>query len=101
MQELFNDSSCSLDTMITIRYTSSLMKKLMVSLLVLAFFVLPGKALAEEQTICTQTYGGGVVCGVHTPVETGIADSIPLIASGFLGASGVLAYFSNKSKKQN
>lgn len=78
------------------------MKKLVVGLFVLAFLALPGKALAEEQeTICTQSYGGGVVCGVHTPVETGITDSIPLIASGFLGASGVLAYFSKKSKSQD
>jgi len=76
------------------------MKKLMIGLVTLAFLIFPAKALAENTTaICTQYYGGGVVCGVHTPIETGIAENLPLIASGFLGASGVIAYFSRKFKK--
>jgi len=55
----------------------------------------------DEVVICPQPYGGGVVCGVktHKPVDTGIADSLPLIASGFLGSSGLLAYFSRKLNK--
>ncbi len=82
------------------RYNSALMKKLMIGLVTLAFIALPGRVLAEgEETICTQSYGGGVVCGVHVPVETGVAENIPLIASGFLGASGVITYFSRKLKK--
>lgn len=82
------------------RYTTDLMKKLIFTLTVLAFIAFPKAAFAEgETTVCTQSYGGGVVCGVHTPVDTGIADNIPLIASSFLGASGVLAYFSKKGKR--
>lgn len=83
-----------------IMYTSASMKKLIVSLTVLMFLALPTGVMAEE-TICTQYYGGGVVCGVHTPVDTGIIDNIPLIASGFLGAGGVLAYLTKKFKKEN
>lgn len=75
------------------------MKKVLIGLVVLSFLALPVGVKAQE-TICTQYYGGGVVCGVHTPVDTGIIDNIPLIASGFLGASGVLAYFSRKNKKK-
>jgi len=78
------------------------MKKLVIGLVALAFLALPKAVSAEgETTVCTQYYGGGVVCGVHTPINTGIADNIPLIASGFLGASGILAYFSRKNKKQD
>lgn len=77
------------------------MRKILVGLTVLAFLALPKAVSAEgEVTVCTQYYGGGVVCGVHTPVDTAIVDNVPLIASGFLGASGVLAYLSKKGKKQ-
>ena len=77
------------------------MKKLTILVLSTLYLVLSFEpAKAQETTICTQSYGGGVVCGVHTPVETGIADSLPLIASGFLGAGGILAYLSNKKNKQ-
>ena len=90
----------NIDKQEIMRYNSALMKKLMIGLVTLAFIALPGRVLAEgEETICTQSYGGGVVCGVHVPVETGVAENIPLIASGFLGASGVIAYFSRKLKK--
>ena len=76
------------------------MKKLIAVIAVFAFLALPKAASAEgEVTVCTQYYGGGVVCGVHTPVETGIADNLPLIASGFLGAGGALALFARKNKK--
>lgn len=90
----------NIDKQEIMRYNSALMKKLMIGLVTLAFIALPGRVLAEgEETICTQSYGGGVVCGVHVPVETGVAENIPLIASGFLGASGVITYFSRKLKK--
>ncbi len=51
---------------------------------------------ADVQT-CTQVtqYGGavGIVCGVHTPVETGLADVNPLIlASIFLSIAGYGTY---------
>lgn len=88
------------DSLHIMRYNSGYMKKILFSLIVLAVIAFPKAAFAEgETTVCTQSYGGGVVCGVHTPVNTGIADNIPLIASGFLGAGGVLAYFSRKFKK--
>lgn len=80
-----------------IRYTASLMKKLVFGLMVLALIALPGKVFAQE-TICTQSYGGGVVCGVHTPVNTGIADNIPLIGSLLLGSSGIFFYISKRAK---
>lgn len=82
------------------RYTLASMKKLIVGLTAFGFLALPVGVKAEE-TICTQYYGGGVVCGVHAPVATGIADNLPLIASGFLGAGGVLAYLTKKFKKEN
>lgn len=76
------------------------MKKLLTLVLSALCLVLSANTVKAQETICTQSYGGGVVCGVHTPVSTGIADNIPLIASSFLGASGVLTYFSRKGKKQ-
>ena len=83
------------------RYNTTSMKKLMILVLSTLYLVLSfDPAKAQETTVCTQSYGGGVVCGVHTPVQTGIADNLPLIASGFLGAGGILAYFSNKRNKQ-
>jgi len=83
------------------RYNATSMKKLIVLVLSTLYLVLSFEpAKAQETTVCTQSYGGGVVCGVHTPVQTGIADNLPLIASGFLGAGGILAYFSNKRNKQ-
>lgn len=82
------------------RYNSALMKKLIISLVTLAFVALPGRVLAEgEETVCTQSYGGGVVCGVHVPVETGVSDSIPLIGSLILGSSGIFFYFSKRANK--
>lgn len=76
------------------------MKKLMFVLTVLAFVAFPGKALAEDSvTICTQYYGGGVVCGVHTPIETGVAENIPLIGSLILSSSGIFFYLAKRSDK--
>lgn len=73
--------------------------------LIFVILSLPKVALAsevvDEEIICPQPYGGGVVCGVktHVPVETGIADNLPLIGAGFLIASGALLYFSKKFKR--
>lgn len=76
------------------------MKKVSLVLITLAFLALPGVAFAENTTtVCTQYYGGGVVCGVHTPVNTGIVDNIPLIGSLLLGSSGVLYFISKKRSK--
>ena len=82
------------------RYNTDTMKKLIILVLSTLYLVLSFEpAKAQGTTVCTQYYGGGVVCGVHTPINTGIADSLPLIASGFIGAGGVLAYFSKRGKR--
>ncbi len=52
---------------------------------------------AEDVQTCTQVtqYGGavGIVCGVHTPVETGLADINPLfLASIFFTFAGYGMY---------
>jgi hypothetical protein len=76
------------------------MKKLIITVLSLVVLAVPAKVMAEDQEIiCPQPYGGGVVCGVHTPVNAGIADNLALIGTGFIMASGALLYFSKKIKK--
>ena len=84
-------------------YTSRInMKKLIFVILALIFLATPAGVLAEEtEIICPQPYGGGVVCGVHVPVETGIADNIALIGSLMLGSSGIFYYFSKRANKDN
>lgn len=74
------------------RYNSALMKKLMVGLVTLAFLAFPKAILAEgEKTVCTQYYGGGVVCGVHTPVDTALGGvNLYIYALAFLSASSIL-----------
>jgi hypothetical protein len=77
------------------------MKKLIVSvILVMSFLALPARSLAAEtnEIICPQPYGGAVVCGVHTPVNTGIADNLGIIVVGITLGSGVLFRFSKKFK---
>ena len=86
-----------LDKMNKLIYTDHLMKKILIIAVTLAFVALPGRVFAEE-TVCTTQYGGGVICGAHTPVNTGIADNIPLIGSMLLGSSGVF-YFLSKRKR--
>ena len=83
-------------------YDTPMLKKLAVVLVLAAALGMPKLALADDEVvICPQPYGGGVVCGVktHVPVNTGIGDSLPMIGSGLLGASGVFAYFSRKLRK--
>lgn len=82
------------------RYNSASMKKTAALVLSTLYLVLSANSIkaADTTTICTQYYGGGVVCGVHTPVNTGIADNIPLIGSLFLGSSGVLVYLSKRKR---
>ena len=87
-----------------IKMTGMIKKVLVLSTI---YFVLStSSAQAEDVQTCTQVtqYGGavGYICGAstHTPVNTGIADNLPLIASGFLSASGFLAYLSKKFGKQ-
>ncbi len=74
------------------------MKKLLVTLSVLAFFAVPKVAFAAQEQVCTQPYGSGVVCGVHTVVETGIGENLAMAGAGLIGASGVLQFFAKKLK---
>lgn len=75
------------------------MNKVIVSItlvLSLLFLVTPSVKAEDVQT-CTQVtqYGGavGIVCGVHTPVETGLADINPLfLASSFFTLAGYGMY---------
>ncbi len=77
------------------------MKKLFLSLIVLATILsLPKAVLAQEN--CVTVYGGGVVCGAetHEPVETDLGDINPAILGiGFLVTSGSLLYFSRRIVK--
>ena len=77
------------------------MKKVLISfILVLSVLAFPAKSFAaDNEIICPQPYGGGVVCGIHTPVNTGIADNLGLIGVGITLASGILFSFSKKIKK--
>lgn len=52
----------------------------------------------ETQIICPQPYGGGVVCGIHTPVNTGLGDNLALVGAGLLVASVVFLFLSKKFK---
>ncbi len=74
------------------------MKKLLVILSVLAFFAAPKVVFGAEEKICTQPYGSGVVCGVHTVVETGLGENLAMAGAGLIGASGVLQFFAKKLK---
>ena len=68
-------------------------KKLATILVTLSFLLVPVNVQAEEEEICVETaiYGGGVgvVCSAktHEPVDTGVEDVIPFVASGLLAAS--------------
>ena len=76
------------------------MKKLTFAVLALTFLGLPGRVLADDtQIICPQPYGGAVVCGVHTPVNTGIGDNIGLIGAGFAATSVLFLVLSKKFKQ--
>lgn len=81
------------------------MKKILyTSVLIFAFFIIPVKTYAQEvnqEIICPEPYGGGVVCGIHTPVNTAVGDNIPAVAAGFFLTSGVLFFLYRKFKPQD
>jgi hypothetical protein len=82
------------------RYNSALMRKLIFGLATFSFLAFPGQSLAQEATtVCVQSYGGGVVCGVHTPVATGAANNILLIGLLLLASSIIFYLFSRKAKR--
>ena len=63
-------------------------------------------ANAQEVQTCTQVtqYGGvvGIVCGAHTPVDTGLADINPIVlASFFFMLSGYGIYEYKKLLKES
>lgn len=74
------------------------MKNLIVFIFSICVLVLTSSSVrAEEVETCTQVtqYGGGVgiVCGAHTPVETGLADINPIVlASIFFTFAGYGMY---------
>lgn len=74
------------------------MKRLIVTLFVISLLSLVTASVrAEDLQTCVQVtqYGGavGIVCGVHTPVETGLADINPVVlASIFFTFAGYGMY---------
>lgn len=81
------------------------MKKVILAL-ILAFslgLAIPRVSLAQDTKTCVQVtqYGGGVgvVCGVHTPVEAGLAEDLKLIGAGLVLTSGVFFILSKKAGK--
>ena len=82
-----------------------LMKGLIATLLVVSLLSLVhGSVMAEDVQTCVQVtqYGGavGTVCGVHTPVEAGLADINPLtLASIFFIFAGYGMYQYKKLQK--
>lgn len=74
------------------------MNKLLILLFVICNLLFLAKpVMAEDLQTCVQVtqYGGavGIVCGAHTPVETGLADINPVVlASIFFTFAGYGMY---------
>ncbi len=76
------------------------MKKLIFAVLAVAFLATPVGVLADEtQIICPQAYGGGVVCAVHTTVNTGLGDNLAIIGGVLLVSSVLFSILSRKFKR--
>ena len=76
------------------------MKKLIFAVLALAVLANPARVLAQDtEIICPQPYGGGVVCGIHTPVNTGIGDNLAVVGGVLLVSSLVFLVLSRKFNK--
>lgn len=71
------------------------MKKVTFVLTTLALLATPAFAFAEDQ-VCTQVYGGGVVCGVHTVVETGLGENLAIAGFILIASSLLLHFFAKK-----
>lgn len=71
------------------------MKRL--TLLATSIFALamPTLVSAQEQ-VCSQVYGGGVVCGVHTVVETGLGENLAVAGFVLIASSVFLHFFAKK-----
>ena len=76
------------------------MKKLVFAISALMFLVSPARILAEDTVIiCPQAYGGGVVCGIHTPIDTGLGDNLAVIGGVLLVSSLIFLVLSKRLKK--
>lgn len=62
------------------------------TLSVLATLPSPALAVEEIQQTCTPFYGGGVVCGAHTPVETGFVSSVLFSVAAVLFLIGLALF---------
>lgn len=83
-----------------------MLKRLIVVLVVSCVLFVVGSrvVMAQEADTCVTTtqYGGArqIVCGAHTPVETGLADINPIVlASVFFGAA-ILSTIKAKNLKR-
>jgi len=76
------------------------MKKLIFAIVALVLITNPARVLAQDsQIICPQPYGGGVVCGIHTPVSTGIGDNLAIVGGVLLVSSLIFLVLSKKLKR--
>ncbi|HUC95041.1 MAG TPA: LPXTG cell wall anchor domain-containing protein [Candidatus Saccharimonadales bacterium] len=76
------------------------MKRLIFTVLVLIAIAAPVRVMAADQEIiCPEPYGGGVVCGIHTPVNTGIGDNLAVVGGVLLVSSLVFLFLSKKFNK--
>ncbi|MFC1625721.1 hypothetical protein ACFL1Q_01635 [Patescibacteria group bacterium] len=78
-------------------------KVILFATLVLSLGLLfPKASYAQTVETCVQTtqYGGGVtvVCGVHTPTETGLAENLIVIGGVSILTSGILHFLSRRIK---
>ena len=74
-----------------------MIKRLSLVLLVLVTLAAPKGASAQQ--VCGTNYGGGVICGVHTPVETGLLDNFGAVGVSAILTSGILFFISKKIKQ--
>ena len=77
------------------------MKKLALIATLISLFLFSVSNVYAEDQVCTQVYGGGVVCGAkHEAVDTGIENALNPTVLGILslGASGILLVLSKRIK---
>jgi hypothetical protein len=82
-----------------ISFAINVMKKLIFTILALIFLATPAGVLAEDQQIiCPQPYGGGVVCGIrtHASVNTGLGDNLAVVGGILLVSSLVFLFLSKR-----
>jgi len=78
------------------------MKKLLITLTLAASILVAPSVVKAEEELCTQVYGGGVVCGAstHESVDTDLDINFVLLGTGLIATSIVLSRMTrNKVKK--